>query len=166
MIETIDFNGKIYLKLQSEGYAMQYAMPFAKKILKGRGIDCGCNLKEWALEGAIPVDISFNDGYNAMNLPEGPFDYIASSHMAEHFMGNVWEMLDYWRTKLKPGGVLFLYLPHYGYQDYWHGWHNKKHIHHFTPGIFKDYLSDRKWNKVFVTDGADLNGSFYVVAEN
>ncbi len=166
MIETLQFNGKQYLKLQSEGFAAQYAHPFAKKILKGNILDIGCMHKEWAFPGATPIDLSFDDGYNAMSLPEGEFDGIISSHMAEHFLGNVWQMFDYWRTKLTDNGIMFLYLPHYEYQDYWHGHYNFKHIHHFTPSILRNYLIDRGWKNVFVTEGADLNASFYAVAQN
>lgn len=165
MIETISFQGKIYPKLQSEGYASQYCHPFAKKILKGKILDIGCMKKEWALEGAIPIDLSFDDNYDAMHLPEGLYDGIISSHMAEHFIGNVFEMFNYWRTCLKPNGVLFLYLPHYAYQEYWHSWSNKKHIHHFTPNILRDYFNAGGWTNIFVTDGADLNASFYAIAE-
>lgn len=165
MIETIYFKGEKYLKLQSEGFASQYCHAFAKKILKGNILDIGCMKKEWSLENSTPIDINFENGYDAMNLPDGQFDGIISSHMAEHFVGNVWSMFDYWQSKLKVGGVLFLYLPHYEYQNYWHGWENRKHIHHFLPKFFKDYFNSKDWCNVFVTEGADLNASFYAIAE-
>jgi len=162
---TIEFNGKKYLKLQSEGFAAQYAFPFADKILSGEGYDVGCNRKEWAYPKAIPIDPLITPEYHAMNLPPLQVDYIFSSHMLEHYIGNFSDILGYWRTKLKSGGIVFLYLPHYGYQDYWHCWNNKKHIHCFTPNILRDYFTDTGWNNIFVTEGADLNGSFYAIAQ-
>lgn len=42
-METIEFNGKIYPKFQSEGFASQFAFPYAKKVCKGVGFDVGCN---------------------------------------------------------------------------------------------------------------------------
>jgi hypothetical protein len=66
---------------------------------------------------------------------------------------------------MKQGGVLFLYLPDFS-QSYWRAWHNRKHIHCFTPKIFKTYLADQPamWKTGFVS-GVDLNNSFMVIAE-
>ena len=38
-MNTIKYDGKEYLELQSKGYAAQYAFPFAKQILTGKGLD-------------------------------------------------------------------------------------------------------------------------------
>lgn len=164
-MNTIKFNGINYPELQSQGFAAQYASPFAKKILKGEGYDIGCNRLEWAYPTAKPIDPVLDPKYDAMNLPDGEVDYIFSSHMAEHFVGNFANLFDYWRSKLKIGGVLFLYLPNYDYQEYWRCWNHRKHIHCFTPKILKDYLSAGGWDNIFVTEGADLNASFYAVAQ-
>ena len=163
---TIEFNGKKYLKLQSEGFAAQYAFPFADKILSGEGYDVGCNRKEWAYPKAIPIDPLITPEYHAMNLPPLQVDYIFSSHCAEHIVGRFQDAIEYWLTKIKDGGIIFLYLPNCDYQKYW-AWGNKKHIHYLSPSIMRDYLEHlekvitlKEW---FVTDGYDLNGSFYVV---
>lgn len=177
-IETIEFKGDIYPKFQSEGNAAQFAIPFAKHFCKGVGYDIGYNKPEWKFPGAMGVDDGrvhlpnmpvyveqCDSEWNATNFPDGPnVDYIFSSHCLEH-LPNWVDILDYWATKLKSGGVLFLYLPDFS-QKYWRGWHNRKHLHAFTPGIFKHYIKDNSdvWKHGFVS-GVDLNNSFMVVVE-
>lgn len=164
MIQTIWHEGKEYPEFQSNGNAARFCMPFALEVCKGLGFDVGCNRAEWSLPGSILVDHTLQDEYHAMNLPPLKVDYIFSSHMAEHFVGNIADMLDYWATKLKSGGVLFLYLPDYS-QSYWRFWSNRKHIHTFTPEIMHDCLTSLgSFHKVFVS-GVDAYNSFTVMAE-
>lgn len=161
MIKTIDFNGKEYPRFQAEGNAAQYAIPFAKQVCIGKGYDIGCGKLDWKLEGAIPIDPKIDSKFDANNLPNGEVDYIFSSHCLEHIL-NWDDTLDYWTTKLKVGGVLFLYLPHYS-QEYWRPWNNKKHKHIFTPEIISDYMKGR-YKNVFISE-RDLNNSFMVMGE-
>lgn len=161
-ISIIQHNNKDYPSFQSEGFAAKFAFPFAEQVCKGIGYDIGCNRKEWCFKDAFPIDIVFNTAYNAYALPEMQVDYIFSSHCLEHLRDWV-EAIDYWQTKLKHGGVLFLYLPHPD-QSYWRPWHNRKHIHSLYPDMIKEYLIDRGWNNIFVS-GCDLNHSFTVIAE-
>lgn len=167
MINTVTFKDKIYPEFQAHGNAAQFAIPFAKKMLKGHGLDIGCSKLEWAFPGAVPVDLSFEDGlYHANNLPEyaSGFDYIFSSHCLEHVDDWV-KTLEYWSTTLCSGGILFLYLPHYS-QEYWRPWNNSKHVNVLTDVMLRDYLNGcGKYSKVFVTEGHDLNNSFYAIAE-
>ena len=160
--QLIEFKEKHYPKFQAEGFASQFAFPFAEKICKGRGVDIGCKYVEWSLPNSIPIDIDFNDLYDAYNLPKGKFDYIYSSHCLEH-LPNWVTALDYWISKLKDNGVLFLYLPHYS-QEYWRPWNNYKHIHILEPHTMNDYLHSKEKFKHIMTTGHDLNNSFYVVA--
>jgi SAM-dependent methyltransferase len=169
-INTITHNGKRYPAFQSTGNAARWIQPFALELCRGDGIDVGCNRKEWALESACwAIDPEITPEYSAMNLPNAPFtslgwDFIFSSHMLEHYQGSWVDVLEYWHSKLKQGGVLFLYLPGPG-QSYWKSWSNRKHVHNFTPEIFREYMdSCELWCKWFVT-GEDLNNSFCVVAE-
>lgn len=162
-MNTIKFNGVEYPELQGKGFAAQYAFPFAKQFCIGNGFDIGCNREQWAYPGAQMIDLVFDDEYNAYNLPDKKVDYIFSSHCLEHL--NDWVgALDHWTTRLHKGGVIFLYLPH-PEQQYWKPWNNRKHIHLLHPTDIKDYFHAKKFNKVFVTEGYDLNHSFYVVAE-
>lgn len=161
MIETINFKGIDYPKFQSEGFASKFAFPFAQQVCKGIGYDIGCGKLEWALPKSIPVDINLGE-YNATNLPDKKVDYIFSSHCLEHL--DKWVVvLDYWKSKLKDGGVLFLYLPCYS-QTYWRPWNNRKHVNIFTPEIIKDYLLDNGYKNVFVSE-RDLNDSFMTMGE-
>lgn len=164
MIDLIEWKGAEYPKLQSEGFAMQYSIPFANKILKGRIADIGCNRAEWAYPGAEPVDPVIDERYNAYRLPAGLFDGIISSHCYEHLERPI-EALFHWYEKLNEGGVLFLYLPNMQFQKYWLPTSNRKHIHFINPEILRLTLNDMKWSKVIVTEGYDLNGSFYAIAE-
>jgi len=163
-MNTINFNGKPYPEFQSKGFASQFAFPFAKHFCIGTGYDIGCNRIEWSFPNSIPIDPVLNE-YDAYNLPDKEVDYIFSSHCLEH-LPNWVDALDYWISKLKSGGVLFLYLPHYD-QEYWRPWNNRKHVHCFTPNIIKDYLVQNKLvhtNSIFVSE-RDLNHSFMAVAE-
>ncbi len=168
-IDVIEYKGASYPKFQTEGNAARFAIPFALNVCKGRGVDVGCKYRHWAFPFSIPIDLEFNEYdeenhlLHALNLPSGQFDYIFSSHCIEHIDDWV-EVLDYWKTKLVNNGVLFLYLPDYS-QIYWRCWNNRKHIHHLSPTILRDYLVDRDWKNIFVS-GIDLNNSFMVMAEN
>ena len=117
---------------------------------------------EWSFPGSRPIDLSFNDPWEANKLPPGPFDYIFSSHCLEHVSDWV-ETMDYWYQKLPFGGVLFLYLPDFS-QEYWRPWNNRKHNHVFTPEIIRSYMNDRGYKNIF-TSGVDLNNSFMIVGE-
>ena len=163
MIDTITFNNKLYPAFQAEGHAAQFAMPFAKHVCKGTGYDVGCNKPEWALPGAVPIDLTFNNGFNAENLPEGEVDYIFSSHCLEHIASDWYGILQYWKSKIKPGGTLFLYLPDYS-QEYWRPWNNRKHVHAFTPRIIADAFDALDLSNRFISE-IDLNNSFMAMGQ-
>lgn len=159
MVNTIEHDGKSYPIFQAEGNAAQFAIPFAKHFCEGRGVDVGCMKDEWKYPGAYPIDPAMND-FDAMNIPHDDLDYIFSSHCLEHL--NDWVgVLDYWGTKIKKGGVIFLYLPHYS-QTYWRPWNNRKHVNILTPTYLRDYFTAREYEHVW-TSGPDLNNAFYAV---
>lgn len=164
MIETIVHNGNKYPIFQSTGNAARFAIPFAQQVIgDGKiGFDIGCNRKEWAYPDAYTIDPEIDPTFDAYNLMPINVDYIFSSHCLEHLPDWV-KALDYWKTKLHVGGVLFLYLPDYS-QTYWRPWHNRKHVHSFRPDMIRDFLIDRGWGNVFVS-GVDLNNSFIAIAE-
>ncbi len=163
MIATISFNLKKYPRFQADGNAAQFAIPFAQHVCKGIGVDVGCSKAEWAFPGAIMVDPSINK-FHATEFPEHAtdLDYIFSSHCLEHIPDWV-EVLNYWNTKLKRGGVMFLYLPHPS-QEYWLPWNNRKHIHAFDPEVLRKYFESKGYINIFVS-GVDLNNSFMIMAE-
>lgn len=162
MIKTITYKDKTYPLFQATGNAAKFAIPFAKQVCVGKGYDIGCMKKEWAFPDAIAIDETFNDEWHANNLPEKGVDYIFSSHCLEHIENWV-DTMDYWYNTLKFGSVLFLYLPHYD-QEYWKPWNNRKHLHIFSPTIIKDYMKDKGYKNIFVSE-RDLNSSFMAIGE-
>lgn len=161
MINTIDYKNNVYPKFQTLGNASQFAIPYAKHVCIGEGVDVGCMKPEWAFPGAHVVDPIINE-YDALNFPWSNLDYIFSSHCLEHVYNWV-DVLDYWSNKLKSGGTLFLYLPDYS-QVYWRPWNNRKHLNIFTPQIIADYLKDRGYINIFKS-GVDLNNAFMIMGE-
>ena len=161
-MQVIEYRGKKYPEFQCQGNASQFAIPFAKHVCKGSGYDIGCMKTEWAFPGATPIDLEFDDPWDADNLPPVQVNYIFSSHCLEHVPDWVATM-DYWFNHLREGGILFLYLPDFS-QEYWRPWNNRKHKHVFTPDIIREYMIDRGYKNVFVS-GVDLNNSFMAVGE-
>ena len=161
-MEFIEFNSKKYPKFQAQGNAAQFAIPYALHFCKGRGYDIGCCKKEWSFPGSISIDKTFNNGYDAYNLPELEVDYIYSSHCLEHLESWI-DAIRYWTTKLKRNGILFLYLPDYS-QEYWRPWNNIKHKHVLNKKIIIDFLISLNFKNLF-SSGVDLNNSFIIVAE-
>ncbi len=176
-MELIEYKGKQYPKLQAEGFAAKFAFPLAKEFCKGdNGLDIGYNRSEWCLPGAIGIDegktyINLREQaeqVNALNFAFKDYDYIFSSHCLEHIQGRFQDAVEYWISKVKQKGIVFLYLPNCEHQKYW-AWGNKKHIHYLTPDIIQQYCEHLQAEGIisdfFVTQGYDLNGSFYCVIE-
>jgi SAM-dependent methyltransferase len=162
MINTIQFQNKTYLELQTAGFAAKFTFPFALEICKGVGFDIGCNRKEWALPIAIPIDPLMGE-FHAYKLPDMIVDFIFSSHCLEH-LPNWCDALDFWTQRIKAGGVLFLYLPDRS-QEYWLPFNNRKHIHYFDSEIIVKYLQNSGKYRKIMSSGVDLNNSFTVIAE-
>jgi len=161
-LKTLIYKNKKYPLFQSSGYAAKFAIPYAQTMCNGKGYDIGCMKKEWAFPTSIPIDLNFNNGFNATNLPENNVDYIFSSHCLEHIPNWVYVM-EYWYSVLRVGGILFLYLPDYS-QEYWRPWNNKKHLHIFSPQIIEDVMIHLSYINIFKS-GIDLNNSFMICGE-
>lgn len=163
-IETIQHDGHHYPAYQATGNAARFIMPFAKEVLKDMAVvyDIGCNRPEWSYPGSIMIDVNMDDPYDAHNLPPIQADGIFASHVIEHLHDWV-GALDHWYTKLKKGGVLFLYWPAYS-QSYWRPWSNRKHINIITPEMLKDYLIAKGYTKIFI-GAEDLYNSHSLIAE-
>ena len=94
------------------GNAKQFVEKKAYKYCIGKGLDVGAG--RFPLNGSIPVDIV--NGNNAINLEfeNNSMDYVFSSHCLEH-IEQYQRALSEMERVLKPGGFLFLYLPHPDY---------------------------------------------------
>ena len=154
-----EYKGKIYPQYLKEGNACQFIAPYASHFCKGYGLDVGSS--EWPFRNSVPVELK--QGGDAMNLPEGEYDYIFSSHCLEH-LANPIAAMKHWKTRLKPGGVLFLYLPHPD-MEYWLPQNCEKHLHKFDPYYMASVLIDLGFVNVLHSE-RDLAWSFAVVGFN
>lgn len=157
-MDLIEYRGSNYPKFQTEGFASQFSIPYALKFCKGHGYDIGYGKDEWKFPGSNGIDLK--DGTDALSLPEDIVDYIYSSHCLEH-LPNWIEALDHWISRIKSGGILFLYLPDFS-QEYWRPWNNRKHKQIMNPDQIREYLVHKKCSNIFMS-GTDLNNSFMVV---
>lgn len=160
-----DYKGRFYPDYLTAGGASHAIARTAVIHCVGSGIDIGAGL--WPLPNATPVDVwrGPGAGRNLDDIPESSQDYAFSSHCLEHVVE--WrEELRRWTMKLKPGGVVFLYLPHPecgiwepGSPMVWdeHKWQP-------TPSVVKSALSDLGCTITASDDGPDAMMSFYVVA--
>jgi SAM-dependent methyltransferase len=157
-MNTYEYRGNLYPEYLKHGNACQFIAPTAAHFCKGNGLDIGAGA--WPLPGAIPVELK--NGGDAMELPEGKFDYIFSSHCLEHLQNPV-AALEHWKTRLRDGGVLFLYLPHHD-MEYWRPQHCRKHLHTWTPYQMATIFRDLGFTNVIHSE-RDLAWSFAVVGE-
>lgn len=151
-----DYKGRLYPEYLKHGNACRFIEPIARHFCVGRGVDVGCGM--WPLPGALGVDLK--NGGDAMQLPDGQFDYVFSSHCLEH-LSNPVAALEHWRDRIVPGGVLFLYLPHPD-MEYWLPQNCRKHLHSWSPGQVRRILIDLGFWDVLASE-RDLAWSFSVV---
>ena len=120
----------------------------------GDGVDIGPARPEWALPGARIVK-----PYRAADFHYEDLDFVFSSHLLGNLPGGLnWVVaLDYWVGKLKPGGQLFLYLPHSDY-GYW----GRYCVH---PDNLMDYFEQHPDIARHFVSGRDLNYSYVGLAE-
>ena len=151
-----EYRGLLYPDYLKQGNAMQFVAPFAARFCVGRGLDIGAS--KWPLPGAEPVELT--QGKDGNGLPPGEWDYIFSSHCMEHLVSPV-AALEHWQSRLRPGGVLLLYLPHPD-MAYWRPQHCRKHLHLFYPKDVAAMLRDLGFADVLHGE-RDLAWSFAVV---
>jgi SAM-dependent methyltransferase len=151
-----EYKGSLYPEYLRNGNACQFIVPVAQQFCKGRGLDVGAG--KWPFPGSIPVELK--DGGDAMALPAGEFDYLFSSHCLEHLPNPV-AALEHWKTKIKPGGALFLYLPS-PEQKYWLPQNCRKHLHSWWPSQMQQLVEDIGFRNVIRSE-RDMAWSFSVV---
>ena len=156
-----EYNGKKYPEYIRTGDAVGHIEKIASHFCKGKGLDIG-GFYGWSLPGAIPINIADSIlDYDAYKLPDySSLDYVFSSHCLEHLVDPI-KAIEYWYSKLRKGGVLFLYLPHPD-MEYWKPENNRKHLHSWQPKEVADMLETLKFNDVIHSE-RDFYWSFSVV---
>ena len=89
------------------GYAVWHIEHVARRWCKGKGLDFGAG--RWPRPGAVPIDL--DTALQLSGVRSGSQDYVFSSHTLEHVRDWRGTMREF-RRVLKPGGALFLCLPH------------------------------------------------------
>lgn len=117
-VKEVEVNGEKYYKYLNvlypdylnQGNAMSYIKAKALEHCKGKGIDIGAS--DWPIDGADPIQEGEEENaYHLPNHKDESLDFVFSSHCLEH-LDKYKDALELWVSKLKVGGILFLYLPH------------------------------------------------------
>jgi SAM-dependent methyltransferase len=153
------YKGINYPEYLKHGNATQFIAPMAHHFCTGQGLDIGAG--NWPLAHAMAVDREH--GMDAMALPDGQWDFVYSSHCLEHLDHPI-KAIEHWKSRIRPGGVLFLYLPHPD-MVYWRPEHCKKHLHSFWPDQIVNIMESMGFTDV-INSERDLAWGFAVVGFN
>jgi SAM-dependent methyltransferase len=118
--------------------AMQDVKDRALPWLVGKGADLGCGIEKITKDCigvdsgedyGLSTDADITESLDSLSLESDSFDWVFSSNALEHIEN--WEAaLTHAVRILKPGGVIFLYLP----------WPDRYYLHS------KDHTPNHKWN--------------------
>ena len=159
------YKGGFYPDYLTVGGASHAVFREALKFCQGKGVDVGAGL--WPLPGALPVDAMRGPGFGkaVYDFSDDSLDYVFSSHCLEHI--DDWQRaLAEWVGKLRPGGIMFLYLPHPACAI----WHlgspfvGDGHKWVPSPAIVAAALEQMGCKVIGRDDGPDAMFSFYVCA--
>ena len=156
------YRGKLYPSYIREWRAGRFVFEFAKQFCQGEGLDIGGDpSRDCVFPGARPINLDIeDDNYTAHCLPDGLYDYIFSSMTLEH-LDEPWDAVFYWKEHLRPGGTLFLYLPHPD-MEYWRPANLSKHKYIWAPGKSAYYLRGCGFENVIHSE-RDLYWGYCVV---
>ena len=142
------------------GNAAEICREHAHLFCSGRGVDVGAS--RWPFSDARKIEDTPDE--NALRIKEASesLDYVFSSHCLEHIAA--WKQaLQEWIRVLKPGGVLYLYLPHPAC-EMWKPGNNPFHEWTPTPAVVAGELKSREMEIVEISYFPDVYFSFYVIA--
>ncbi|MFQ5806772.1 MAG: methyltransferase domain-containing protein [Phycisphaerae bacterium] len=158
------YDGSRYPEEVARGNAMDHIGDHALTFCKGKGLDIGAN--KWPLPGAHPVENrETENAYRLDRWADGALDFVFSSHCLEHLAQ--WRTaLALWVSKLKPGGVLFLYLPHHSMTLWRPGspWVGDDHVWSPSAEVLVPFLEALGMTMIEVDPGPDDYFSFHIVA--
>jgi SAM-dependent methyltransferase len=155
-----EYKGKLYPDYLKDGHAYRFILEAAAHYCRGAGYDVGAGGPTSLLPGAVAIDIINGNRHHATSLPEGKVDFVFSSHCLEH-LDNPIAALEHWKSRLRAGGVLFLYLPHPD-MEYWLPQNNRKHLHSWYPKDMQRLIEDLGFMRCLRSE-RDLNWSFAVI---
>ncbi|CAK0773985.1 hypothetical protein CCP3SC1_720007 [Gammaproteobacteria bacterium] len=142
------------------GDAAAFCRYHAQRYCQGQGVDVGAGRTPFP--GARPVEDRFEENAYHLREPNQSLDYVFSSHCLEHL--DRWpEALREWRRVLKPGGVLYLYLPHPACRM-WRPTHLPYHVWQPEPDPLAAHLKTLGFEVVEVSLIPDAYLSFHLVA--
>ncbi|MEI6986844.1 MAG: methyltransferase domain-containing protein, partial [Rhodospirillaceae bacterium] len=142
------------------GEAASFCLYHAKVYCRGLGVDVGAG--RWPFPGAHAVEDGPGENAYRLKAADVSQDYVFSSHCLEHL--ERWrEALLEWTRVLKPGGILYLYLPHPACRM----WRTDVLPHHVwqpEPDALPRHLVEIGFEIVDASLFPDAYLSFYVVA--
>jgi hypothetical protein len=159
-----EWQGKFYPDYLTVGGASFGAFRTAQKWCRGEGIDIGAG--GWPFPGSNPIDPAwYPNGLKLAEVAPRSQDYVFTSHTLEH--------IEDWRgalvgflSKIKPGGVLYIYLPH-PECGLWRMENPFMRQHHEwvpEPLVVKEALKALGLEILDYDDGPDAMMSFFVCA--
>jgi SAM-dependent methyltransferase len=159
-----EFNGHYYPDFLTVGGAIYFIRKKAQEHCRGKGLDIGAGA--WPFPGSTAIDTLYGpDSTKLSDIPDNSCDYVFSSHTLEHIKD--WDQaLTEWISKIRPGGTLFIYLPH---PDCWL-WRKENpfmaQYHEWvpTPSVVKEAIERHGCRIVDHDDGPDVMYGFYVAA--
>lgn len=154
---------KRYPDYLNTGNAADFIKCKAKEYMKSRYADVGCS--KWPLMNSFPVDKG--NRHTIEEAEDNYFSGVFSSHCLEHVPQ--WDKeLTLWHRIIRPGGVLFMYLPHPQCEP-WHAitgsWVKREHVWNPDPVPLVQFLREKlDFDILEYTSRPDPLWSFYVIA--
>jgi len=159
-----EWQGRFYPDHLTVGGACFGAFRPALKWCKGEGIDIGAG--GWPLPGSKPIDPAwYPDGLKFEDVQAHSQDYVFTSHTLEHIKD--WRgALAAFIKKIKPGGIIFIYLPHpeCGLWRMDNPFMTQHHEWVPEPGVVKAAVKDLGLEILEHDDGPDAMMSFFICA--
>ena len=160
----LKYKGELYPEYLFKKKASAYIKDKALLYCNGAGIDIGAGA--WPLAGAHAIEnVSEENAYKLDKFLDSSLDFVFSSHCLEHL--EHWQgALKLWIQKLKPGGTLFLYLPHES-MIMWRPWEvfGLQHVWSPTWQILNPFLETHGLEIVDYEPKRDRYWSFYIIAK-
>ncbi len=142
------------------GEAAAFCLYHAKRFCSGVGVDVGAG--RWPFPGARAIEDNPEENAYRLKAPDGSQDFVFSSHCLEHLANWQGALLE-WRRVLKPGGVLYLYLPHPACRM-WRPDVLHHHVWQPEPDTLSLHLAGIGFEILDSSDFPDAYLSFFVVA--